>query len=191
MYILTKIINNKIIFKMDDHISYDQLLEELDKLLEQPKFTNAGYYPKAYFDFKSRIIGENEMDQLIGLLLHKQTVIFSGCTFKNKIKNSFIKVINKTIHSGELLNVHDNTLIVGNIHQDAIITFDSELMIVGKVSGKLIATNKDSKLYGSNFKNASIRFVGTSRHAFTYYQPVMIYYKNNLIYVDKGDNDNV
>lgn len=191
MYILTKIINNKIIFKMDDQIPYDQLLEELDKLLEQPKFKNAGYYPKAFFDFKSRIIEEKEMKQLLDLILNKQCIIFCGCTFESKIKNSFIKVINRTIHSGELLNIHDDTLLVGNVHQDAIITFDSELMVIGKVSGKLIATNKDSKLYGNNFDKASIRFVGSNRHDFTYYHPVMIYYKNNLIHVDKGDNDNV
>ncbi len=51
MNIEVKGINGRLIMKVQENCSFDQFLEDLDQLLDQPLFIQEGYYPRAFFDF--------------------------------------------------------------------------------------------------------------------------------------------
>ena len=60
MYILVKNYNGRLIFICDDQIQFDRLLNELTSLLKKSFFKHKDFFPKAFFDFKSRIISEED-----------------------------------------------------------------------------------------------------------------------------------
>lgn len=98
-----------------------------------------------------------------------------------------IKVINKTIHSGEVLEINQDTLIIGQINPGAIVRFTGKLYVMGRVSGLVEGLNARSKVSGLYFKDAHIRINGISRQNYTSYELTMLYYKDNEIFLDKGD----
>ena len=55
MNIEVKGINGRLIMKVQENCSFDQFLEDLDQLLDQPLFIQEGYYPRAFFDFGCRV----------------------------------------------------------------------------------------------------------------------------------------
>ena len=68
--------------------------------MDSPLFKSNGFYSKAFFDFKSRILSVQELTCLLDLLFEKQVLLFDGVNMiKKEVKNK-IKIINKTIHSG-------------------------------------------------------------------------------------------
>lgn len=48
MNIEVKGINGRLIMKVQENCSFDQFLEDLDQLLDQPLFIQEGYYPRAF-----------------------------------------------------------------------------------------------------------------------------------------------
>lgn len=55
MHIKVKGVNNHLVFVLDDNQDFNSLMNELESLLESPLLKSDGYYPRAFFDFKSRI----------------------------------------------------------------------------------------------------------------------------------------
>lgn len=72
MTIEVKGINDVLVLKCQEHISFDIVLNDLNKLLEQPIFQQEGYYPRAFFDFGCRQLAENDLKELIMLLNEKK-----------------------------------------------------------------------------------------------------------------------
>ena len=105
---------------------------------------------------------------------------------KKEQKND-IKVIKKTIHSGEVLEINQDTLIIGQINPGAIVRFSGKLYVMGRVSGFIEGVNAKSRISGQCFKNAHIRINGVSRQSYTSSELTMLYYKDNEIFLDKGD----
>lgn len=71
MNIEVKGINGRLIMKVQENCSFDQFLEDLDQLLDQPLFIQEGYYPRAFFDFGCREVSNDELGQLLMLLNQK------------------------------------------------------------------------------------------------------------------------
>ena len=105
---------------------------------------------------------------------------------KKEHKNK-IKVIEETIHSGEVLELDQDTLIIGQINPGAIVRFSGKLYVMGKVCGFVEGMNADAKISGQCFKNAHVRINGVSRQNYTSFELTMLYYKDNEIFLDKGD----
>lgn len=187
MHIKVKGVNNHLVFVLDDHQEFNSLMNELESLLESPLLNNGGYYPKAFFDFESRILSIHELLKLIELLFEKQVLLFDGVNMIKKEHQNKIKVINKTIHSGEVLEINQDTLIIGQINPGAIVRFTGKLYVMGRVSGLVEGLNARSKVSGLYFKDAHIRINGISRQNYTSYELTMLYYKDNEIFLDKGD----
>lgn len=76
MFIEVKGINDALLIKVNEAATFDQIIDELNMLLDQPIFKNDRYYPKAYFDFGSRILKENELYCLLQLLRQKNVSYF-------------------------------------------------------------------------------------------------------------------
>ncbi len=189
MSITVKSYNGQLLFVMDDEISYENLIVDLESLLESPVFVSDGFFPKAFFDFKCRIMDEMKMEQLLQVLFEKQVVIFSGVKQDKKEQPTLskIKVINTTIHAGQELFLEQDTLIIGNINAGAVVNTRKKLYVLGKVEGYINATSKDSQINGQYFNNAHIRILGVSRHNFTSLELTMLYYNNKSIYEERGE----
>lgn len=187
MHIKVKGVNNHLVFVLDDRQEFNCLMNELESLLESPLLKNDGYYPKAFFDFESRILTIHELLKLLDLLFEKQVLLFDGVNMIRKEHTNKIKVINKTIHSGEVLEVNQDTLIIGQINPGAIVRFTGKLYVMGRVSGLVEGLNARCKISGLYFKDAHIRINGISRQSYTSYELTMLYYKDNEIFLDKGD----
>ena len=164
MHIKVKGVNNHLVFVLDDNQDFNSLMNELESLLESPLLKSDGYYPRAFFDFKSRILSIHEVEK------------------KNKIK-----VINKTVHAGEILELDQDALIIGQVNPGAIVRFKGKLYVMGRVSGLVEGLNARAKISGQFFKNAHVRINGVSRRNYTSYELTMLYYKDNEIFLDKGD----
>lgn len=187
MDIKVKGVNNHLVFVFDDSQEFNILLDQLKSLLESPLLKCDGYYPKAFFDFKSRILTVHELSKLLTLLFEKQVVLFDGINMHRSEKKNKIKVINQTIHAGEVLELDQDALIIGQINPGAIVRFKGKLYVMGRVSGLVEGLNAKAKISGQYFKNAHIRINGVSRHNYTSYELTMLYYKDSQIFLDKGD----
>lgn len=187
MHIKVKGINGHLVFVFDDSQEFNSLISELKSLLESPLLKSDGYYPKAFFDFKSRILSIHELSKLLELLFEKQVLLFDGINMIKKEHKNKIKVIEETIHSGEVLELDQDTLIIGQINPGAIVRFSGKLYVMGKVCGFVEGMNADSKISGQCFKNAHVRINGVSRQNYTSFELTMLYYKDNEIFLDKGD----
>lgn len=187
MYIKIKGLNDRLVFVMDDQTEFKNLITELESLLEKPMFKNDEFFPKAFFDFKSRILTQNELDCLLDLLFERQVVVFDGIPLQDTNPKTKIKVINRTIHAGEIVHVEQDTLIIGHINAGAIVHFTGKLYVLGKIRGMVEGNGEDSQISGQCFLNAHIRINGVSRQDYTSLELTMLYYRDNDIYLDKGE----
>ena len=187
MLIKVKGVNNHLVFVLDDNQDFNSLMNELESLLESPLLKSDGYYPRAFFDFKSRILSIHELLRLLDLLFSKQVLLFDGINMAKVEKKNKIKVINKTVHAGEILELDQDALIIGQVNPGAIVRFKGKLYVMGRVSGLVEGLNARAKISGQFFKNAHVRINGVSRRNYTSYELTMLYYKDNEIFLDKGD----
>jgi septum site-determining protein MinC len=188
MRIKIKSLNNRLIFVFDENETFNNLMLDLESLLEKPIFHNDGFFPKAFFDFKSRILTTLELESIFDLLFRKQVVLFDGISGIKKEGKDKIKVIERTIHAGEVIHLYQDALIIGHINAGAVVTFSNTLYVLGDIRGMVEGSNKDSRISGKSFKNAHIRINGVSRHDYTSLELTMFYYRDNDIYLDKGEN---
>ncbi|MBM6929879.1 hypothetical protein H5999_02205 [[Clostridium] spiroforme] len=191
MYILVKNYNGRLIFICDDQIQFDRLLNELTSLLKKSFFKHKDFFPKAFFDFKSRIISEEDMLALFRCLIETKCIIFGGFVKEPKNEDKKIKVINGSIHGGEVLYIDEDTLITGAVNPGAIIYLKARLYILKEVYGTIEGIHETAQIYSKYFKNATIRFFGKSIHNFTSFTMSVLYYKDNEIVCDKEESVNV
>lgn len=187
MYILVKGLNGRLIFIMDDQISFEQLMNELKGLLKKSLFQNKDYFPKAFFDFKSRILTEDEMSQFITILLEEKAVLFDGIKLHPQPQMKELKLIDRTIRGGEVLILDEDTLITGKINPGAIVYFRAKLYVMQSVQGTVEGISRQAMISCQEYRNATIRYFGEIRHDFTSFETTFIYYKDKQICVDKGD----
>ena len=171
MHIKVKGVSGHLVFVLDDSQEFNNLIKELESLLDSPLFKSNGFYPKALLD----------------LLFEKQVLLFDGINMIKKEPKNKIKIINKTIHSGEVLKIDQDALIIGQINPGAIVRFSGKLYVMGRVSGFVEGMTPNSRISGQCFKNAHIRINGVSRQSYTSFELTMLYYKDSEIFLDKGD----
>ena len=81
MNIEVKGINGILVMKVNENCTFQQFLDDLNQLLEQPLFQQEGYYPRAFFDFGCRVLAIDEVHSLMDLLMQKEKVLFDGMTY--------------------------------------------------------------------------------------------------------------
>lgn len=187
MYIMIKNLNGRLIFTMDHEIDFDSLLEELKGLLEQSFFKKKDYYPKAFFDLRGRILTNDEVLQFFEVLIGCKSLLFGGFIEEKKSEKRKIKMIEASIHSGEVVEVHEDTLITGKINPGAIVQVYAKLYVMQGVYGIVEGLGENACISSRKFKDATIRFFEKSIHHFTSFEMSLVYYKDNDIVVEKGD----
>ena len=154
MSIEIKSINDILILKCSETDEFQNIINELEKLLDQPIFQQDGYYPKAFFDFQCRQLKNDEMNQLIELVIRKKKVLFEGVSLPQKIHQ--IEINKKTIRSGEEIHVYHETLFLGKINAGSYIYCYKDAYFLNEVRGKIMTLHHNVKIYGHHFTNAQI-----------------------------------
>ena len=181
MYILVKNLNSRLIFVMNDEVQFNILLDELKSLLKQSFFKKEDYYPKAFFDFQCRILKEDEILAFFKVLVECQSLLFGGFVEKKTQKEQEIRMIEGSIHGGEVIEINEDTLITGKINPGAIIQLNAKLYVMQGVYGIIESNNSQV------FKDATLRFFKKTIHHFTTFEMSLVYYKDDAIVIEKGD----
>ena len=189
MHIKIKSLNDQLYFIFDEKETFYNLMQDLKSLLERPMFYNDGFFPKAFFDFQGRILKEEQLQTVFDILFSKQSVLFMGISGIKDQEPVTIKVMNRTIHSGEVIHILQDALIIGHINPGAIVTFTDKLYVLGTIRGMVEGIHPYSSISGQSFKNAHVRINGVSRHDYTSLQLTMLYYKDNEIYLEEGEKE--
>lgn len=190
MNIKIKTYDGKLLFSMNDMCLYDELLNDLNKLLESSLFNKRDYYPKAFFDFKSRILNENDIILLLEVLNKNKKVIFNGMNFVTK---QYIDIYNKKVRNGESIYVNHKTLFTEIINPGATIYCNDDVYLLNKVKGHIVSYNDKVKIYASCFESGSITICSDIMHNVTFSTLNTVYYKDDKIHyrkenVDEQDN---
>lgn len=181
MNVKVKGINDYLYFELANDVSFCLILEELKSFLNTMPCSKNGYYPKAFFDFKSRILTDFEMNDFMAVLLEKQKVLFGGMELFSTQRT--MKLIEKDVYNGEVLEVEDqDLLLIGNVHVGGIVRAKHHIYIVGKVEGTVEALSKTSSINISHAKNARICIFNRIWQDVTIFTLTLFYYKHDQIH---------
>lgn len=177
--------NEVLVMKVNQNCSFNDFLNDLNMLLDQPIFQQDGYYPRAYFDFGCRVLEDDELKSLIMLLNTKKKVIFDGISLPHQ--RPMLDIMHKQLHNGEELFIHQETLFLGSVNPGSYVYCYDNVYFLNSVRGTIIAMNEDVKIYGQNFQNAQIIINQQSLHNLTTSALTSVYYKDNQIRAMKED----
>lgn len=186
MSIVVKGNNDVLVFHCQIKDDFDSLLKEIDELLDKPLFLQEGYYPKAFFDFDCRYLTEDELERLLKLLFVKKRVLFYGVNLKKKHQKK-VDIYSSHVHAGEIVKVEKETLFLAGINQGGTIYCDKNVYFLGTVKGRIVALNRNIKIYGHHFENAQIEIMDHSLHDVTTLANVMIYDNKEKIVIKKEE----
>lgn len=170
-----------------NEVQFNILLDELKSLLKQSFFKKEDYYPKAFFDFQCRILKEDEILAFFKVLVECQSLLFGGFVEKKTQKEQEIRMIEGSIHGGEVIEINEDTLITGKINPGAIIQLNAKLYVMQGVYGIIESNNSQASISSQVFKDATLRFFKKTIHHFTTFEMSLVYYKDDAIVIEKGD----
>ncbi|MFR7591464.1 MAG: hypothetical protein ACLUVC_08480 [Longibaculum sp.] len=185
MNIEVKGVNGILIMKVNQNCSFENFIDELNMLLEQPIFKQDGYYPRAYFDFGCRQLKEEEIRSLILLLKEKKTVLFDGVSLP--INQNHLEIQREQLHNGEELFIQKETLFLGTVNPGSYVYCADNVYFLNTVKGTIVAMNENVKIYGHDFQNAQIIINHETLHDLTTSALTSVYYKDNQILAKKED----
>jgi len=189
MGIQVKGVNDHLSFIFDEETDLRKLLEDLETILDGSLFNrNSNYFPKAYFDFKSRKLSKYEFKNFYQLIMRKEVVLFSGMNVTDTY-NPTIEVVDGIIHNGEMVEKTGDVLFIGKINPGGYLKSSGNLYLLGHVEGNVIATHPSSIISAQSLKNASIEIYSTRIHDLTVFSLSMFYYKNGEIFSENGVNN--
>lgn len=186
MGIVVKGNNDILIFRCKIDNNFENIIQEIEELLDKPLFIQEGYFPKAFFDFGCRYLTEEQVEKLINVIFVKKRVLFYGINLKEDKKNK-VNVYSKVIHAGEIIEINEDTLFLNGLNRDAVVFSQNDIYFLGTVKGKIISNNQNIKIYGHNFDKATIKIMNKSLHDLTTFTSSMIYYDNEMIFVEKEE----
>jgi hypothetical protein len=186
MSVVIKATNDVLVFKCSIDNEFNDVLNEIDKLLDKPMFLYNGFFPKAFFDFGCRYLTSHELSLLLELLLKKKRVLFYGMNIYKDL-NKTVYIYDKTIHAGDTIKVDKNTLFLSQINKDGIIYMEEDIYFLGKVRGTLIGLNEHVHIYGHDFEHVSIRIMNHYLQDLTTFSNSMIYDNGKEIVIVKEE----
>ncbi len=182
MNVKIKGINDYLYFELHEEVPFNYILNDLKSVLDSLPQTKNGYYPKAFFDLKSRIVSSKEMNSLIMLLYKSQKVLF--CGVQDHIETQTMKLVEKDVYNGEIVEaLHQDLLIIGNVHIGGVVKGNKNIYIVGKVEGMVEGTSKHSTINLSSANNAQIRICNQLWQDVTIFTLTLFYYKYDQIHI--------
>lgn len=185
MNIEVKGVNEILMMKVNPHCLFEEVLNDLNMLLDQPIFKQDGYYPRAYFDFGCRLLKDDELKSLIVLLKSKKRVIFEGLSLPKK--EHALSIQREQLRNGEEIYIENETLFLGTVNPGSYVYCHDNVYFLNTVKGTIIAMNENVKIYGHDFQKAQIIINQQSLHDLTTSALTSVYYKDNQIKAMKED----
>ena len=186
MNIEVKGINGILVMKVNENCTFQQFLDDLNQLLEQPLFQQEGYYPRAFFDFGCRVLAIDEVHSLMDLLMQKEKVLFDGMTYHQKTHQVHIR--KEQLHNGEEIIIDHETLFLGIVNPGSYVYCYQNVYFLNTVKGTIVAMNEDVRIFGHDFQNAQIIINQQTLHDLTTSALTSVYYKDNQIILTKEEN---
>lgn len=186
MNIEVKGINGILVMKVNENCTFQQFLDDLNQLLEQPLFQQEGYYPRAFFDFGCRVLANDEVHSLMDLLMRKEKVLFDGMTYHQQPHQVHIR--KKQLHNGEEIIIDHETLFLGIVNPGSYVYCYQNVYFLNTVKGTIVAMNEDVRIFGHDFQNAQIIINQQTLHDLTTSALTSVYYKDNQIILTKEEN---
>lgn len=185
MNIEVKGINGTLLMKMNQQVSFQTLLDELNTLLDQPIFLQDGYFPRAFFDFGCRNVKDYEIEQLVRLLQNKRRLLFDGIVLPYHQRH--LELLHDQVHNGEEIYVFHETLFLGVVNPGSYVYCYDNVYFLNSVKGTIIGMNENIKIYGHDFQNAQIVMNQQTLHNLTTSALTSVYYKDSHICTKKED----
>lgn len=185
MNVEVKGVNDILVMKLNQECHFDLILDDLNKLLDQPIFLQDGYYPRAFFDCGCRQMEESDIERLLSLLKCKKKVIFDGISVPYQ-KNQ-LDVFQEQVHNGEEVHILKETLFLGTVNPGSYVYCYDNVYFLNVVRGNIIMLNEQAKIYGHDFKNAQIIINQQTLHNLTTSALTSVYYRDDQIVVEKED----
>lgn len=88
-----------------------------------------------------------------------QSLLFGGFVEKKTQKEQEIRMIERSIHGGEVIEINEDTLITGKINPGAIIQLNAKLYVMQGVYGIIESNNSQASISSQVFKDATLRFL--------------------------------
>lgn len=186
MNIEVKGINGILVMKVNENCTFQQFLDDLNQLLEQPLFQQEGYYPRAFFDFGCRVLAIDEVHSLMDLLMQKEKVLFDGMTYHQQSHQVHIR--KEQLHNGEEIIIDHETLFLGIVNPGSYVYCYQNVYFLNTVKGTIVAMNEDVRIFGHDFQNAQIIINQQTLHDLTTSALTSVYYKDNQIILTKEEN---
>lgn len=186
MNIEVKGINGILVMKVNENCTFQQFLDDLNQLLEQPLFQQEGYYPRAFFDFGCRVLANDEVHSLMDLLMRKEKVLFDGMTYHQQPHQVHIR--KEQLHNGEEIIINHETLFLGIVNPGSYVYCYQNVYFLNTVKGTIVAMNEDVRIFGHDFQNAQIIINQQTLHDLTTSALTSVYYKDNQIILTKEEN---
>lgn len=186
MNIEVKGINGILVMKVNENCIFQQFLDDLNQLLEQPLFQQEGYYPRAFFDFGCRVLAIDEVHSLMDLLMQKEKVLFDGMTYHQQPHHVHIR--KEQLHNGEEIIIDHETLFLGIVNPGSYVYCYQNVYFLNTVKGTIVAMNEDVRIFGHDFQNAQIIINQQTLHDLTTSALTSVYYKDNQIILTKEEN---
>lgn len=186
MNIEVKGINGILVMKVNENCTFQQFLDDLNQLLEQPLFQQEGYYPRAFFDFGCRVLANDEVHSLMDLLMQKEKVLFDGMTYHQQPHQVHIR--KEQLHNGEEIIINHETLFLGIVNPGSYVYCYQNVYFLNTVKGTIVAMNDDVRIFGHDFQNAQIIINQQTLHDLTTSALTSVYYKDNQIILTKEEN---
>lgn len=179
MNIEVKSINEVLIMKCNEKIPFQDIMNDLEALLDQPIFQQDGYFPRAFFDFGCRQLENNELKNLIDILKSKKKILFEGLSIPHSYQH--IEIKKDQVHNGDEVYIYHETLFLGMINIGSYVYCYHDVYFLNEVKGIIIAMNSDVKIYGHHFSHAQIIINRKVLQDVTTSAFTSIYYKDNEI----------
>ena len=129
-----------LLIKLDKELPFNENLKELEEKLSSAFFQ--GSY--AVIDYQDLDLSENQIKELEDVLKKYNSKIL-GFKFKEKkVKKNFVpkviekkalKIINKTVRSGQRIEYDGDILIIGDVNPDAYIIASGNIVVMGALRG--------------------------------------------------------
>lgn len=182
MNVKIKGINDYLCFELNEEVHFNCILNDLKSILDSLPKTAHGYYPKAFFDLKSRIVSNQEMSCLIKLIYESKKVLFGGV--KEPISSSTMKLVAQDVYNGEVAEAYNqDLLVIGNVHVGGIVRGNKNIYVIGKVEGVIEALSKSSTINLSSANQARISIFNRLVQDVTIFTLSLFYYKNDQIHI--------
>ncbi|MGC9120297.1 MAG: septum site-determining protein MinC [Sulfurihydrogenibium sp.] len=183
-----------LLIKLDPNLSVEENIEQLEKKLSSAVFK--GSY--AVLDYNGMELTQEQSKKIEDILKkHNTQILGYQNTKSNDLKKSVnekksLKIVNKTLRSGQTIEYDGDVLILGDVNPDAYVTAAGSIIVMGALRGVVHAgANGDEsaiimalKLIPQQLRIAS--YIARSPDSYEEVnQPEKAYVENNMIVIEK------